>query len=167
MYQTTMKYFCFHFSLLLLLVAASACGAVRPLANTADSTRVEVRTERVFIHDTAYVELPVIVEKIQTLDTASVLENQFAKSEAIVTAGILQHSLETKPVQLPVPVEKEIVYRDSIVFRDWVIKEEVEVEKPLTFWQQFKMRAGVAAMTLTGLYVLYLLLRLYLKKKTI
>ncbi|MBR5019558.1 MAG: hypothetical protein IKX53_08015 [Bacteroidales bacterium] len=56
-----MKYFCFRFSLLLLLVAASACGAVRPLANTADSTRVEVRTERVFIHDTAYVELPVIV----------------------------------------------------------------------------------------------------------
>ena len=162
-----MKYFCFRFSLLLLLVAASACGAARPLANTADSTRVEVRTERVFIHDTAYVELPVIVEKIQTLDTASVLENQFAKSEAIVSAGILQHSLETKPVQLPVPVEKEIVYRDSIVFRDRVIMEEVEVEKPLTFWQQFKMRAGVAAMILTGLYALYLLLRLYLKKKAI
>ena len=167
MYQTTMKYFCFHFSLLLLLVAASACGAVRPLANTADSTRVEVRTERVFIHDTAYVELPVIVEKIQTLDTTSTLENEFAKSEAIVSAGILQHSLETRPAQLPVPVEKEIVYRDSIVFRDRVIKEEVEVKKPLTFWQQFKMRAGVAAMILTGLYVLYLLLRLYLKKKTI
>ena len=68
-YLKTMKYFCFHFSLLLLLAAASACGVVRPLANTADSTRVEVRTERVFIHDTAYVELPVIVEKIQTLDT--------------------------------------------------------------------------------------------------
>ena len=119
-----MKYIFHCFSLLLLLAAASACGAVRPLANTADSTRVEVRTERVFIHDTAYVELPV-------------------------------------------QVEKEIVYRDSIVFRDRVIMEEIEVEKPLTFWQQFKMRAGVAAMILTGLYALYLLLRLYLKKKAI
>ena len=159
-----MKNFFHIFSLLLLLEAASACGAARPLANTADSTRVEVRTERVFIHDTAYVELPVIVEKIQTLDTASTLENQFAKSEAIVTAGILQHSLETKPAQLPVPVEKEIVYRDSIVFKDRVVKEEVEVEKPLTFWQQLKMRVGVAAMILTALYGAYLLLKFFLKK---
>ena len=159
-----MKYFFHFFSLLLLLVAASACDAARPLANTADSTRVEVRTERVFIHDTAYLELPVIVEKIQTLDTASTLENQFAKSEAIVTAGILQHSLETKPAQLPVPVEKEIVYRDSIIFKDRVVKEEVEVEKPLTFWQQLKMRVGVAAMILTALYGAYLLLKFFLKK---
>ena len=159
-----MKYFFHFFSLLLLLEAASACGAARPIANTADNTRVEVRTERVFIHDTTYVELPVIVEKIQTLDTTSVLENQFAKSEVIVSAGILQHSLETKPAQLPVPVEKEIVYRDSIVFKDRLVKEEVEVEKPLTFWQQFKMRVGVAAMILTALYVSYLLLKFFLKK---
>ena len=159
-----MKYFFHLFSLLLLLVAASACGAARPLANTADSTRVEVRYETVTVHDTAYVDLPVIIEKIQTLDTTSTLENQFAKSEAIVTAGILQHSLETKPAQLPVPVEKELVYRDSIIFKDRVVKEEVEVEKPLTFWQQVKMRVGVAAMILTALYGAYLLLKFFLKK---
>ena len=159
-----MKYFFHLFSLLLLLVAASACGAARPLANTADSTRVEVRYETVTVHDTAYVDLPVIIEKIQTLDTTSTLENQFAKSEAIVTAGILQHSLETKPAQLPVPVEKELVYRDSIIFKDRVVKEEVEVEKPLTFWQQLKMRVGVAAMILTALYGAYLLLKFFLKK---
>ena len=160
-----MKYSFHFFSLLLLLAAASACGAVRPLANTADSTRVEVRVEREFVHDTAYVELPVIVEKIQTLDTTSTLENDYARSEATVTAGILSHSLETKPVQLPVPVEKEIVYRDSIVFRDRVVTEVKEVERQLTFWQQFKMKAGVASMILTVLYGLYLLLKLYLKKE--
>ena len=160
-----MKYSFHFFSLLLLLAAASACGAVRPLVGTADSTRVEVRYETVTVHDTAYVELPVIIEKIQTLDTTSTLENDYAKSEATVTAGILSHSLETKPAQLPVPVEKEIVYRDSIVFRDRMVTEVKEVERQLTFWQQFKMRAGVAAMILTVLYGLYLLLRLYLKKK--
>ena len=160
-----MKYFFHLFSLLLLLAAASACGAVRPLANTADSTRVEVRYETVTVHDTAYVELPVIIEKIQTLDTTSTLENDYARSEAAVTAGILKHSLETKPAQLSVPVEKEIVYRDSIVFRDRVVTEVKEVERQLTFWQQFKMRAGVAAIILTVLYGLYLLARLYLKKK--
>ena len=160
-----MKYSFHFFSLLLLLAAASACGAVRPLVGTADSTRVEVRYETVTVHDTAYVELPVIVEKIQTLDTTSTLENNYARSEAVVSAGILKHSLETKPAQLPVPVEKEIVYRDSIVFRDRVVSEVKEVERQLTFWQQFKMKAGVAAMILTVLYGLYLLLRLYLKKK--
>ena len=160
-----MKYFFLLFSLLLLLAAASACGVVKPVIQPADSTRVEVRYETLTVHDTAYVELPVIIEKIQTLDTTSTLENDYAKSEATVTAGILSHSLETKPAQLPVPVEKEIVYRDSIVFRDRMVTEVKEVERQLTFWQQFKLRAGVAAMILTILYGLYLLLRLYLKKK--
>ena len=160
-----MKYFFLLFSLLLLLAAASACSVVRPVIQPTDSTRVEVRYETVTVHDTAYVDLPVIVEKIQTLDTTSTLENDYAKSEATVTAGILSHSLETKPAQLPVPMEKEIVYRDSIVFRDRVVTEVKEVERQLTFWQQFKMKAGVAAMILTILYGLYLLLRLYLKKK--
>lgn len=160
-----MKYFYHLFSLLLLLAVVSACGAARPLVNKADSTRVEVRYETVTVQDTAYVELPVIVEKIQTLDTTSTLENDYAKSEATVTAGILKHSLETKPAQLPVPVEKEIVYRDSILFRDRVVTDVKEVERQLTFWQQFKMRTGVAAMILTILYGLYLLARLYLKKK--
>jgi hypothetical protein len=162
-----MKYIFHCFSLLLFLAAASACGVVRPVIQPTDSTRVEVRYETLTIHDTAYVELPVIIEKIQTLDTTSKLENDYARSEASVTAGILRHSLETKPAQLPVPVEKEIVYRDSIVFRDRVVTEVKEVERQLTFWQQFKMRAGVAAMILTALYAIYLLIRLYLKKKSI
>ena len=160
-----MKYFFPLFSLLLLLAAASACGVVRPVIQPTDSTRVEVRYETVTVHDTAYVDLPVIIEKIQTLDTTSTLENDYARSEATVTAGILSNSLETKPAQLPVPVEKEIVYRDSIVFRDRVVTEIKEVERQFTFWQQLKMKAGVAAMILTILYGIYLLLRLYLKKK--
>jgi hypothetical protein len=160
-----MKYIFHCFSLLLFLAAASACGVVRPVIQPTDSTRVEVQYETLTFHDTAYVELPVIIEKIQTLDTTSKLENDYARSEASVTDGILKHSLETKPAQLPVPVEKEIIYRDSIVFRNRVVTEVKEVERQLTFWQQFKMRAGVAAMILTLIYGLYLLLRLYLKKK--
>lgn len=39
---------------------------------------MEVKT----VVDTAYVELPVIVEKVTTLDTVSVLENKYAKSAA-------------------------------------------------------------------------------------
>ena len=148
-----MKY-CFHiFSLLLLLAAASACGAVRPLAKTADSTRVEVRSKTVTVHDTAFVELPVIVERVTTLDTLSQLENDYAKSDAIVSAGILCHSLETKPVKLPVKIDRVTVYKDSLVYRDRVVKETIEIEKKLSAWQSFRMLVGSITMLLAAIWV--------------
>ena len=141
---------------LLLLLGAFACSTVRPLPST-DSTKVEVRTETVTVHDTAYVELPVIIEKVATLDTTSTLENKFARSEASVSAGILSHTLETKPVQLPVQVETKIVYKDSLVYRDRVQTQTVEVEKKLTAWQQAKMKLGSVALLLIGLAIIYLI----------
>ena len=141
---------------LLLLLGAFACSTVRQLPST-DSTKGEVRTETVTVHDTAYVELPVIIEKVATLDTTSTLENKFAKSEASVSAGILSHTLETKPVQLPVQVETKIVYKDSLVYRDRVQTQTVEVEKKLTAWQQAKMKLGSVALLLIGLAIIYLI----------
>ena len=141
---------------LLLLLGAFACSTVRQLPST-DSTKVEVRTETVTVHDTAYVELPVIIEKVATLDTTSTLENKFARSEASVSAGILSHTLETKPVQLPVQVETKIVYKDSLVYRDRVQTQTVEVEKKLTAWQQAKMKLGSVAILLIGLAIIYLI----------
>ena len=140
--------------LLLSLLAASACSTVRPLPST-DSTKVEVRYETKTIHDTAFVELPVIVERVATLDTASVLENKYAKSAASVSGGVLTHSLETKPVREPVSVEKQIVYRDSLVFCDRVQTVTVEVEKKLTWWQTLKMRLGLVAIVLFVIVVIY------------
>jgi len=139
---------------LLLLLTASACSTVRTLP-VQDSTKVEVRTEVRTVRDTAYVKLPVLVEKVATLDTVSVLENKYAKSAASVSGGVLTHSLETKPVRRPVVVEKEIVYRDSLVFKDKVQTVTVEVEKKLTWWQSFKMKLGVVALVLLVIVVIY------------
>ena len=139
---------------LLLLLTASACSTVRTLP-VQDSTRVEVRYETKTFHDTAYVELPVIVEKVATLDTASVLENKYAKSAASVSGGVLAHSLETKPVREPVRVEKQIVYRDSLVYRDKVQTVTVEVEKKLTAWQTIQMRLGLVAILIITIVVIY------------
>ncbi len=144
-----MKRFFFY---LIVSLAASACSTVRQLPEV-DSTRVEVRTETVTVHDTAYVELPVIVEKVQTLDTCSVLENKYAKSEVVISGGTLSHSLATKPVREPVTVEKQIVYKDSLVYRDRIVRETVEVEKKLTAWQTFKMRLGGASMLIIILII--------------
>ena len=136
---------------LFLLLAATSCGSLRRVAEV-DSTRVEVRTEVKTIHDTAWMELPVIVERVATLDTASVLENKYARSEASVSGGILSHSLETKPVKQPVAVEKQIVYRDSLV-----IQEDIYIEKQLNGWQKFRLRLGDVSLILIAIAILYLL----------
>lgn len=139
---------------LLFLALASACSTVRPLPTT-DSTKVEVRTETVIEKDTVFVELPRVVERVAVQDTTSHLENEFALSDARISGGVLKHSLETKPVKMPAVVDKQIVYRDSIVFRDRVQTQTVEVEKKLTGWQQAKLRVGgfcFFAVILIGLY---------------
>ena len=141
---------------LLFLALASACSTVRQLPST-DSTKVEVRYEKVLEKDTVLVELPVVVERVAVLDTVSHLENAYAASSAVVSGGVLRHSLETKPVKMQAVVDKEIVYRDSIVFRDRVQTVTVEVERKLTGWQQAKLRVGgfcFFAVILIGLYFL-------------
>lgn len=143
------------FAIALLL---SACGVARPVLDQ-DNTKTEVKTVEVPVHDTAYVQLPVYVEKVATLDTASVLENSFARSAAVVASGVLHHSLETKAISLPVPVESKIVYKDSIVFRNRIQTVTQEVEKPLSGWQQAKLRVGGVCFFLIILYGLYLIIK--------
>ena len=141
---------------LLFLALASACSTVRQLPTT-DSTKVEVRTETVIEKDTVFVELPRVVERVAVQDTTSHLENEFALSDARISGGVLKHSLETKPVKMPAVVDKQIVYRDSVVFRDRVQTQTVEVEKKLTGWQQAKLRVGgfcFFAVILIGLYLI-------------
>ena len=148
-------------STLVILLLLSACSTVRPLPIQTDSTKVEVRVETVTVTDTAFVELPVIVEKVATLDTASVLENKYAKSEAIVSGGVLHHSLATKPVRQPVAVEKEIVYKDSLVFRDRVSTETVEVEKALNWWQRLRLFLGTLVLIAALAAIAYCIIKLF------
>ena len=142
----------------------TACGVARPVLDQ-DNTKTEVKTVVEHVVDTAYVQLPVIVEKVATLDTASVLENVYATSAAVVSGGVLKHSLETKPVSVPVRVEKEIVYRDSTVFRDRVQTVTVEVERKLTGWQQAKQRVGGFCFFALFLIAIYYLIKLFLNLK--
>lgn len=128
--------------LILIFAAVTACCPCRHLTtSTADSVRVEtiVRTE--YIPDTVLVEVPVESERQTVRDTTSHLETSFATSDARINAdGSLSHTLANKPQKRPVPTEKEVTYRDSIVYRDRVNTEIVEVERELTWWQQTKMK---------------------------
>jgi hypothetical protein len=156
------------FAISVMILGLSSCGAAKHAApERSDSTRVEVRTITQTVHDTAYIELPVFVERNVTRDTTSTLENPYAKSEASITDGLLSHSLQTKPTRQPVKIEKEIVYRDSIVFRNRTETVTVEVEKELTKWQSFKMKTGGTTLAILIIAIVTAALYLFLKFKNL
>ncbi|MDE6146500.1 MAG: hypothetical protein K2G18_00385 [Bacteroidales bacterium] len=98
-----------NFTLLLISVLCVACVTTRQAAQS-EKIITETRIETVYQTDTVYLEVPQIVEKVVTKDTVSVLENEFAKSAASVSDGLLAHSLETKPVQKPMEVQTKRQY---------------------------------------------------------
>ena len=142
-----------NFTLVLFSALCVACATTRQAAPS-EKIVTETRIETVYETDTLYLEVPKIVEKIVTVDTVSVLENDYALSSASVSDGLLSHSLETKPVQQPVEIQTKIVYRDSIIFKDVVVYETLEVEKDLSRWQTFKMRTGGITLTILSLLAL-------------
>jgi len=148
-------------AILVLVILLSACGVARPVLES-DNTKVEVKTVEKVVRDTAYIQLPVLIERVATLDTASVLENKYAKSEASVSGGVLHHSLQTKAVREPVEVQSREIVRDSIVYRDRVQTVTKEVEKPLTGWQQAKLRVGGFCFFLVILIFLYIIVTKFL-----
>ena len=147
-----------------LVLFSALCVACATARQAAPSEKIitETRIETVYKTDTVLLEIPKIVERVVTKDTLSVLENEFAKSAASVSDGLLAHSLETKPVKQPVEVQTKIVYRDSVIVKDNVIVQTVEVEKELTGWQSFKMKMG--GWFLGILIILIVLLILYFVK---
>ena len=146
-----------NFILVLFSLLCVACGSVKQVTPT-ERVVTETRIETVYQTDTVLLEIPKIVEKVVTKDTISVLENDYAKSQAVVTDGLLAHSLETKPVQKPVEVQTKIVYRDSVIVKDNVIIQTVEVEKELTGWQTFKMKTGGFALGIIVLLIVCVIL---------
>lgn len=137
--------------LALCAIFLSSCAIQRPpVIQYRDSLRVEIRDR--IVHDTVGFEIPVEVEKIVTRDTSSHLENSLASSDAVVSGGLLHHTLRTKPQTLHVPVA--VPARDSIVYRDREVVKEVtvEVEKKLSFWQRFRIGAfyWILAFALVG-----------------
>lgn len=128
--------------LIIILVAVSACSPCRHLTtSTKDSVRVEVRTRTEFVMDTVYRDIPAQSEKVTTRDTMSHLENSYSESDArINTDGSLFHSLSTKPRREPIPIDRPVEYRDSIVYRDKAVDRIVQVERELSWWQKTQIR---------------------------
>lgn len=124
-----------------------ACSVTRQVSPR-EQTTVEIRTETVYVPDTVYVQLPAVSQSVETLDTVSVLENKYAVSEASISGNVLKHSLEVKTVKESVAIQKEIVYKDSIIVKEIDVDHYIEMPAELTAWQSFKIKLGGYAFAL-------------------
>lgn len=124
------------------IVCLISCGCPRVITghDQKDSVRIEYR-ERI-VRDTVEYEMPVIVEKHITDDTLSVIENDYAKTTAVVHDGRLSHDLQTKPAVIKVPVAVPVHDTTYIERKAETITETVEVEKELTFFQMLFIALG-------------------------
>ena len=117
-----------------MLIAITGCS---PRIVEKIVTQIEYRDREV--HDTTTFEIPVIVEKNVTRDTVSHLENPYGKSDAVVSEGLLHHSLETKPQIIKVPFTVTVT---DTLWKESEIHEVIkEVEKPLSWWRKFEIGA--------------------------
>ena len=126
----------------LILIMCLSCGTTKPVPSPTIEYRDTVIYRDRVIHDTTTFEVPVEVEKIVTRDTASHLENSWAKSDAMVSEGFLHHSLESIPQVIKVPYTVEV--KDTVIIHEESTQEPpqiVEVEKELSWWQRFEIGA--------------------------
>ena len=133
---------------------------ITPPAEIRDSVRVEIR-ERV-VHDTAYVDVPLIKEVNVTRDTSSHLENEYAMSDASISNGTLRHSLETRPHKIAAPVTITVHDTLTVEKKAETIIKEVNV---LTKWQGFQIILGRILGGLFLLIILMLAVRAFLIRK--
>lgn len=131
------------------------CRSNKPATNSIEKhTNVSVRTE--YIYDTLYYQLPASEKSIVTKDTISTIQNEYNISTAILSNGLLYHSLVSKDIKIPIEVRQEIITKDSIVYVDKIKTETIEVEKPLTFLHRFVIVSLLALVLFgIGLFIAY------------
>ena len=142
-----------------LLYCLASCGVHKPvIVSQKDSIRVEIR-ERI-VRDTAYVQIPAQFSSIITRDTVSVIELKFAKSTAAVRDGFLEHSLETTPDTVKVPVYIHVHDTTRVEIKGDT--EYVEVERQPTKWENFLEVCGWIFLGCIALAVIAIILRISL-----
>ncbi len=132
---------------LIILLAALMLAGCRNLrtvpvtVTSGDSVRTETHRIVSLVKDTVWTAIPAQRAERETRDTASYLENDYAESRAWITDGLLHHTLATKAQKVPHEIQKPVERTDSIVCRDRVRVQEkpVEVERPLTWWQELRL----------------------------
>lgn len=142
-----------------ILIAFGGCSSSKKAISIEkrDSVRTEIRYEKVFIKDTAYIEIPAQISERIIKDSVSFLENDYALSNARLNSdGTLFHDLRTKPQNKPVVVDTKIERRDSIIYKDREIEVPIPVERELGWWEKTSIRFFPLSLSALFLICLYL-----------
>lgn len=145
--------------LLILPILVVSCRTVKPVFIE------KVTTDSILIKDTIYSIVLESSEQFNTTnDTISLIESKYAKTEAKVSNGVLEHNLITRDKEIEVRVE----YRDRIITNKVPVPYEVEkivkVEKKLSFIQRTKMRLGEFAFIVLSGGILAFLFKIFIKR---
>ena len=133
-------YICVYIS---ILIAFGGCSSSKKAISIEkrDSVQTEIRYEKVFIKDTAYIDIPAQISERIIKDSVSFLENDYALSNARLNSdGTLFHDLRTKPQNKPVVVDTKIERRDSIIYKDREIEVPIPVEREIGWWEKTSIR---------------------------
>lgn len=125
-----------------------------------ERVKTEIVEKEVLRDTTIFVPFEKVVQKNVTLDTLSVLDSKLAHSEALISKGVLTHTLEQKAAQIPV----KIVYKDKIK----TITDSVRIEVPVKGDTIIKEVVPKWAWYLLSLFVIglvFLIVKIYLKVK--
>ncbi len=125
-----------------------------------EKVRTEIVEKEVLKDTTIYVPFEKVVQKNVTLDTLSILDSKLAHSEALISKGVLTHTLEQKEAQIPV----KIVYKDKIK----TITDSIRIEVPVkgdTIIKEVVPKWAWYLLTLFVISLVFLIVKIYLKVK--
>lgn len=139
---------------------ATSCGVCkRPQAETItrDSVVIVKKDSLVLRDFVVFVELPKESQAVETFSDSSHLETSLATSDAIVRDGLLKHTLENKlkRYEVPIQVPERYIISEASSSYNRVIREVVEVEKELTWWQKFRMSVGSIALIVAAAWIAF------------
>ncbi len=129
------------FRVLILSFLCVGCTAQRvAVTSQRDSISVAVHQRDVLLRDTVTFEIEPHKQEFVGISDSSFLENPYATSQAVVRSdGTLHHTLESKAQSIEQSCEMSVEVRDSVVYRDRVRVEQVEVERELSWLEQLQI----------------------------
>ena len=142
--------------LLIIGIILSSCSP-----RIVEKVRTEIVEKEVLKDTTIYVPFEKVIQKNVTLDTLSILDSKLAHSEALISKGVLTHTLEQKEAQIPV----KVIYKDKIK----TITDSVRIEVPVkgdTIIKEVVPKWAWYLLTLFVISVIYAGIRIYLKIKS-
>ena len=120
-----------------MFLLLASCGSKKiPVVVERTDSVVIVKQKVVHVHDTIPFEIPSQTASNTTPEGHSFLENDFCWSTADVDSlGVLNHVLETKDRSIDIPIVKDSVIKDSVVYIDRDKPVPYPVERKLT-WRE-------------------------------